>query len=652
VCSTRDGGPRLRSIVHVAPDTATTVGEAGGRMAPLEPDSVFQLFKRSMGTQWRVDLGGRSWTPSDLSAEVLRALLDDAAPQLEGRPTQAVVTIPAYFGDDARRATLEAGAKSDLDIIALLHEPTAACIASRTQVGPDKTVLVYDLGGGTFDVSVVRFEVDGAEVLATAGDHRLGGKDWDDLIVDLVADQVIADIGDDPRDDPSVLAELQERAREAKHALSRLDRTAVTLHAGGRVHRVEVERPTFWARAQPLFDRTEELVGRVLADIGGADKVDRVLLAGGSTRMPPCADILTRVTGQTPIAGVNADEAVVTGAALYATQISSGAAVAAGLSRAIGTRIRDVTAHALGFVVVAADGARYVNQVMLERNAPLPAAATKSHELDLPPSGEEGAMKVYMLQGAADRPLDNDPLGCWSFSGIEGKPGSTVRVEVSYSYNEDGVVEVAAAVAGRPLPPPSVDRDDRDLRWTDEEPSTHAAADLFVALVIDVSGSMQGTKLDEAKAACIGFIDELEQAGAGERVAVISFGSSANTVAPIGSTSVATRRAVEMLTAGGGTDLASGLRAVNSQLTGDDSRHVAVVLTDGAPNSRPDALAARQQLVQRRVEIFARGVSGADQKFLDELATGDGQLVAEGQLGGSFRGIARQLVASTSARRL
>jgi molecular chaperone DnaK (HSP70) len=650
VINTRDGGPRLRSIVHVATDGATTVGEAAGRLAPLDPDAVFAFFKRSMGKDWAVTAANRSWTPQDLSAAVLDALLQDAAGQLGGRPRQAVVTIPAYFGDDARRATLQAAESVELEVLALLHEPTAACIASQALIAGEGTILVYDLGGGTFDVSVVSFHSDHAEVLATAGDHRLGGKDWDDLLVDIVAERVQEAGGDDPRDDPVALVELQERAREAKHALSRLEGTAITLHTGGRVHRVEVDRSSFWARGQALLGRTGELIAKVLEDIGGASRIDGVLLAGGSTRMPPCADVVRAATGREPLPGIDADEAVVKGAALFAARTSAAAAGGAP-RRALAAGVADITAHALGFVVVSADGSRYVNEIMIPRNAPLPANATKSHQLNLPSAPEGRVLSVYMLQGEAERPLDTDALGAWTFSSIPGDSHGPVEVNVSYSYNEDGVVEVSASLEGHPLPAPSVDRSDRDLTWTEEEPSKAFAGELVAVLTIDVSGSMQGSKLAEAKAACLGFIDELERAGLADRVAVVSFGSDARTILGLGGSSAATRRAVEALSIEGSTNLAAGLRCADAELAAHAGRRVVVVLTDGEPDDRASALTVRGRLVESGVEVIARGVAGADEAFLDELSTGDGELVGEGELGGNFRGIARQLLSTVAVRK-
>jgi molecular chaperone DnaK len=650
VIDTRDGGPRLRSVVHVAADGATTVGEAAERLAPLEPDAVFAFFKRSMGTDWSVAAGGRAWTPPDLSAAVLDALLADASSALEERLRAAVITIPAYFGEDARRATLQAGEGAGLEVRALLHEPTAACIASRSLLGERGTILVYDLGGGTFDVSVVAFEADHAEVLATAGDHRLGGKDWDDLIVDIVAEQIGASLGEDPRDDPAVLAELQERAREAKHTLSRMERAAVTLHAGGRVHRVEIERASFWARGQALYDRTAELIARVVQDVGGAAAIDDVLLAGGSTRMPPCAEVVRAATGHEPLAGIDPDEAVVRGAAQFAAAFdgrernSSRGGLAA--------QITDVTAHALGFVVVSSDRSRYVNEIMIPRNARLPAEATKCHELELPSAPERRVLSVYMLQGEAERPIDTDSLGVWRFANVPGDPGAPVRVNVSYRYDEDGVVVVSASLDGSPLPAPEIDRADRDLKWTEEDPSSLAAGELAVVLAIDVSTSMRGEKLAEAKSACLGFIEELERAGSADQVAVVSFGGDARTVAAMGESPDSQRLAVQALEVTGSTNLAAGLSRAHEELAAVSGRHIVVVLTDGAPNDRAAALAVREALVTDGVELIARGVAGANELFLDELATGDGELVGDGELGGNFRGIARQLLSATGVSRL
>jgi molecular chaperone DnaK len=639
--ATRDGGPRLRSVVAVrAGDVA--VGEEAVRASPLDPESCFAFFKRSMGTDWEVDAGGRRWRPEDLSAEVLRALGEDAAATFGTPPARAIVTIPAYFGDDARRATLEAARLAGIEALGLIHEPTAACFGHGVDAAT--TVLVYDLGGGTFDVSVVRHERGGSEVLATLGDHRLGGKDWDDTMAELLVETLDGDA--DPRDDPALSVELEERAREAKHTLSRLDRCSVNVATSTGLRRVEVTRERFFERTAHLFDRTEGIVARVLEEVGGADRIEEVLLVGGSTRMPPCAEVLARMSGVRPAAGVDPDQAVARGAAIAAVEAERSTAGGGALGR-----IRDVTAHALGFVVVSADGRRYVNQVMIGRNAPIPASATKTHSLSVP-GGGDGRLEVHMLQGEAERPLDNQPLGCWRFAGIEAKRGGTLSVDVAYQYNQDGIVQVSASVDGRRLAEPTVDRDDRDLAWTDEAPGSHRGNEgLAVALVIDVSSSMTGAKLEEAKAALGGFVDVLEDAGLGDRIALITFSTSAACKAAIGAAPKRLRRAAKDLVASGSTDMGAGLDMAGKELCAQDGRLVVVLLTDGQPNDDAATTRARERLVGEGVEIIARGVRGANLAFLEQLATVDGEILDLADLAGGFRGIARQLATSEGLAR-
>jgi Mg-chelatase subunit ChlD len=366
-----------------------------------------------------------------------------------------------------------------------------------------------------------------------------------------------------------------------------------------------------------------------------------VLLVGGSSRLPQGRSALVKTTGIEPRTGVDPDAAVAIGAAIVARGERSRATPGVSMGLSASRRIRDVTAHALGFVVVAADGSRYVNEVMITRNAPIPVQAVKRHRLAVARQ-QTGVLDVYMLQGAAERPLDTNPLGRWTFDDVPSNRKGSVDIDVSYEYDEHGVVNVSATVGGRALGSPRIDRDDRDLRWTEEDPGAHAVPALAVALVIDVSGSMSGSGLDEAKEACLGFVDVLEEAGVGDRAMLVPFGGSARVAAPLGASPDELRKATRQLAVEGTTNMAHGLSVAWSGLSRADGRRVIVLLTDGAPDSRPATLLERDAIVAQHGEIIARGVQGADAAFLRSLDSGS-ELLGAGELLSSFRGIAKQL---------
>lgn len=646
LAKTRDGGFGLRSAVLLSADGDMLLGEHAVRAAPMDPDRFFELFKRSMGEDTSYDVDGRSWAPEDLSAELLKALASDAEGSLGWRPSRAVITIPAYFGDDARRATRRAAELAGLEPIALLHEPTAACLAYEPAEAGERTVLVYDLGGGTFDVSVVRVRDSAAEVLATVGDHRLGGRDWDVAMAELLTERIQGTGGEDPLDDPVLAAELMERARETKHALSGLPSARVNVPTASGVERVEVSAADYGERSAALFMRTAELVRVTVEEIGGAGAIDEALLVGGSSRMPRCREVVEEITGHPPSSGIDPDRAVAIGAAIVASGAEGPVSGASGSVAAISGSFTDVTAHALGFVVVSADGSRYVNEVMIERNARIPAARTKKLRLD--GGGSDGSLEVHMLQGEAERPLETSPLGLWRFEGIPaGKTGR--EVEVTYQYDGDGVAVVNAAIDGEQLPDPIIARNHRDLSWTHDDPSDRAApAETGVALVIDVSGSMSGAKLEEAKNALLGFVDVFEDTGFGGRIALIIFGSQARCLARYGDSPKSIRKAIRGVQVEGSTNMAAGLAEASRQLPQDLGRRVIVLLTDGQPDDQSATLRERKALVGDQVAIMARGVSGADEVFLRRLDTEGGQMVDLSELAGLFRGIARQIAQGAS----
>lgn len=340
--------------------------------------------------------------------------------------------------------------------------------------------------------------------------------------------------------------------------------------------------------------------------------------------MPRCTTLLEEVTGLQARGGIDSDLAVARGAAIAATSYSHGgplsasagrgavAGMGAGSEAAVPSlamsEVREVTPFALGFVVVSGDGSRYINEVMIERNSPIPTSRTKRLTLQLRGRAIP-SLEIHMLQGGAPRPLDTQPLGSWTFEDIGAPHGgkSSVAVQVSYEYDGDGVAAVSARVEGKMLSPPVIDRADRDLRWTEEDPSARSTKSVAAALVIDTSGSMAGEKLTEAQRALAGFIDVLEEAGVGEQIALITFSNGASVNGGIGSSPTRLREGLALLSATGGTDMAAGIAAAGHELPEGLDRRFVVILTDGIPNDPSAAMAERNRLVREEISILARG---------------------------------------------
>jgi molecular chaperone DnaK len=446
----RDGDVLTPSAVYLGPDGTAVVGQPALDLALDHPDRVATLVKRRMGY---ADLGhpvaGRTFRPETLSAVILRKLADDAARQL-GRITGCVITVPAYFDDTRRKATMDAGRIAGLDVLDIVDEPSAAALAYSLQGadGPTPgTVLVYDLGGGTFDVTVVSLGKKRFRVLAVEGDVRLGGKDWDDKLVDWAADRFQREAGGaDPRLDPLSLVALQAAAERAKRTLSKVEQTTLTVtHAGRRVP-VPLSRAEFESVTKDLLVRTRLTTQQVLRQAALTwDKIDRVLLVGGSTHMPAVGKMLAEVTGKEPDRSLAVSEVVARGAAAHAGVVQQ---------REQGIRRGDtpvhelladvieisVNAHSLGVEVKQPDGTRR-NNILIAKNTQLPAAVTREYYT----IGEgQSRVRVRILQGESPQAAACIPVGeCW----IDGLPAELPKgspVEVRCGVAANGRIEVTA----------------------------------------------------------------------------------------------------------------------------------------------------------------------------------------------------------------
>ncbi len=440
-------------------DGVAVVGHAARDVAIEQPDRVAALVKRYMGAPvFGYKVAGRDFRPETLSAIILRKLVQDAELRL-GPISHAVITVPAYFDDTRRKATKDAGRIAGLEVLDILDEPTAAALAYSFQPPqgrgefplhaalPDRqqTVLVYDLGGGTFDVTLVRLSHRRFESLAIEGDVRLGGKDWDDRIVDHVAGKFLAAHGEDPRGDPQSLAALASAAERAKRTLSKLFQTSITCTHNGKVLTVPITRAEFEALTRDLLTRTRLTTQQVLRQGGLTwEQVDRLLLVGGSTHMPMTGQMLQELTGKAADNSLAVSEVVARGAAIHAGIVASrGAdhsALDPDLRDALGQVVEiNVNSHSLGIEVKQVQ--ERVNDVLIPKNTQLPTAASRVYRTV---AENQPRVRVKVLQGDAHQADACISIGeCW----IEGLPSNLPKlapIQVRCGVGTNGLIDVMA----------------------------------------------------------------------------------------------------------------------------------------------------------------------------------------------------------------
>jgi molecular chaperone DnaK len=451
----RDGEVLTPSAVFLTGTGEAVVGQPALDVALEQPTQVAMLIKRSMGRpEYPRPVAGRMFRPETLSAVILRKLVMDAEHHV-GPITQAVITVPAYFDDTRRKATMDAGKIAGLDVIDIIDEPSAAALAYTFQqsaaanlrpgdLPPDapKTVLVYDLGGGTFDVTLVRLGKKKFQVLGIEGDVRLGGKDWDDRLVQYVAEEFRKVHGTDPKTDEHSLAMLQASAERAKRTLSKVDQATITVTHDGRKMTVPVTREQFDTFTRDLLLRTKMTTQTVLNQAQLTwDKVDKILMVGGSTHMPMTAKMLRELSGKEPDRSLAVSEVVARGAAVHAGIVSARHAASAA---AVSTDLADiveisVNAHSLGVEVRQPEGKQ--NNKLVVKNTQLPAAVSRVY---FTAHKNQTRVRVRVLQGEAQQAEACIPVGeCW----IEGLPpnlpkGSPVQVRCGVAAN--GRIEVMA----------------------------------------------------------------------------------------------------------------------------------------------------------------------------------------------------------------
>ena len=439
VIANAEGMRTTPSVVAFKKDGERLVGETAKRQAVTNPERTISSIKRHMGEDYKVTIDGKDYTPQDISAMILTKLKNDAEAYLGEKVTEAVITVPAYFSDAQKQATKDAGRIAGLDVKRIINEPTAASLA----YGLDKEegshkILVYDLGGGTFDVSILELGDGVFEVLATNGDTHLGGDDFDDVLMNYLADKFAKEHGVDLRADKMALQRLKEAAEKAKKELSGSQTTNVnlpfiTVTADGPLHMNEdITRAKFDQLTEHLVQRTIEPMNKAMRDAGvtNAD-LAKVILVGGSTRIPAVQEAVKRVTGKEPFKGINPDECVAIGAAIQAGVLTG---------EVHDVLLLDVTPLSLSIETLGG-----VATKLIERNTTIP---TKKSQIFSTAADNQTAVDIHVMQGEREMAAGNTTLGRFQLTGIAPAPRGIPQIEVTFDIDANGIVNVSAKDMG------------------------------------------------------------------------------------------------------------------------------------------------------------------------------------------------------------
>lgn len=628
------------------------VGAEARELQEFGVPDVATFFKRAMGTaDWSLNVGDEEYSAPRLSSLILKHMKDTASSHLGETVTRAVITVPAYFMNVQREATMEAAGLAGITPLSIINEPTAAALAYGVRANRDGGIaLVYDLGGGTFDVSLVEISEHELRVIGTDGNHELGGKDWDDRLIGELASRFHADFGEDPAQE--ALQDLLVNAEALKKALSQRDTAGIRIAANGQTGNYQVSRGEFEDLSRDLIELTRALTERVLeaANVKWRD-VTHVVPVGGSTRMPMVQQLLTEMSGKQPVTGVHPDEAVALGAAIKAAMDLEVQEPAKPKFLISGRRnIVDVMSHSLGMIVASEDNSRYENSHIIRRNQPIPAQETKQYRLPLS-QRREGKLDVFVTQGELPDPQACTYLNVFAFTGIPKTGAKHADIDVTYAYDANGVAQVSAvdAASGTPL---ILSREalpeDVPARFALSPADSRAAGEATIYLVFDVSGSMYDEPIRLAKEAAKAFVKACDLGAI--KIGIMRVSDSTGILTTPSSKGSKIYSAIDGLNVGdgGGGNSADPFVELKQELGNFEGARFAVVLADGVWSNQALAVSRAAQCHEAGIDVIGVGFGGADKEFLRKISSADMDVFTDlSKLTETFTTIAQEIGSSS-----